>query len=177
MKDRQDVPARVDETAAQALGLVERDDAETPVPRRIEEAVMRAWDARHDASARPRYRVHPVWGALAAAACAVLIATLWLSDAGNTGSMVEPSGASAAAPSPAVVVSQLESFAPIDALLQEEPASLQLVRLSVQPSVLAALGYPLADPSDTQPLDVEVLVGLDGVPRAVRRVDAIVKSE
>jgi hypothetical protein len=44
--------------------------------------------------------------------------------------------------------------------------------LNVQPSVLTAFGYPVADPVDVQPVSVEVLVGLDGVPRAIRRLDA-----
>jgi hypothetical protein len=55
-----------------------------------------------------------------------------------------------------------------DVLLDDDRASLQLVRLSVQPSVLAAFGYPLADPADTRSVSVEMLVGLDGVPRTIR---------
>jgi hypothetical protein len=37
--------------------------------------------------------------------------------------------------------------------------------------VLTAFGYPVADPMDVRPVSVEVLIGLDGVPRAIRRLD------
>ncbi|OFW03022.1 MAG: hypothetical protein A3I61_05340 [Acidobacteria bacterium RIFCSPLOWO2_02_FULL_68_18] len=177
MKTERDVRRRAEAIAAHALGLVARDDEATPVPAHLEAAVMRAWEARGGAATRPQYRLRPAWATLAAAACAGLVAALWWTDARDTGSSVAatPAG-SAADPSSAVAASALESFAPIDALLQEDPASLQLVRLSVQPSVLAALGYPVADPSETQALDVEVLIGLDGVPRAVRQVDPMISA-
>lgn len=38
--------------------------------------------------------------------------------------------------------------------------------------MLVAYGYPLANPMDTQPVDVDVLIGLDGVARAIVPVDA-----
>jgi hypothetical protein len=176
MTDERDERPPTEDVTAAALRLVVRDDAETAVPRHIEDAVMRAWDARGAAAARPRQVRRPAW-AVFAAACAILVAALWLArDRGAAPAVVQttpvatsPTGESAAA--------SLASIAPIDVLLQEDPASLQLVRLSVQPSVLVALGDPLADPTATQPLDVEVLVGLDGVPRAVRRVDNLLNRE
>jgi hypothetical protein len=66
----------------------------------------------------------------------------------------------------------LHAIATTGVLLQDDPASLQLVRMSVEPSVLVAYGYPLANPMDTQPVDVDVLIGLDGVARAIVPVDA-----
>lgn len=178
MTDQREVRAGVEEIAAHALRQVARDDAETPVPGRIEAAVMRAWDAGNEGAAHSRYRVRPAWAALAAAACGVLIAALWLTDARNaTPTIAETPALSPADLALAADASSLESIAPIDVLLQEDPASLRLVRVSVQASVLATLGDPLADPTETQPIDIEMLIGLDGVPRTVRRVSTILNRE
>ena len=71
-----------------------------------------------------------------------------------------------------VLVYSLDSIATTEVVLQADPASLQVVRLSVQPSMLTAMGYAFANPVDTEPVNLEVLIGLDGVPRAIRRLES-----
>jgi hypothetical protein len=100
--------------------------------------------------------------AVAAAACLVLAAALWFQRVDR----------SVAVLSTEVDLDPLQTIATTGVLLQDDPASLQLVRISVEPSVLVAYGYPLANPMDTQPVDVDVLIGLDGVARAIFPVDA-----
>ena len=168
-----------EEILAEAMNLVAEEDRATEIPARLETAVMRAWDARRaQESVGPLHVARPVWAAvLAAAACAVLAAALWVQRAADTGTTSEPASAALVETPSALSVSNdvagysLDAIATTGVLLQEDRASLQLVRLSVQPSVLAAFGYPLANPTDTQPLDVDVLIGLDGVPRAMRPVE------
>jgi hypothetical protein len=163
-----------EEILAEALHLVADDDRATDIPAHLETAVMTAWDVRAGRESRG-YRLGARRigvAALATAACAVLAAALWVQRAADNGSAAGPAPA---APGETafndVTDYSLDSIATTGVLLEEDRASLQLVRLSVQPSVLAAFGYPLANPTDTQPLDVEVLIGLDGVPRAIRPVD------
>ena len=163
-----------DEILSEAIRLVAEDDRATEIPAHLETAVMKAWDVRAGRDSR-RFRLgarRVGVAALATAACAVLAAALWVQRAGDNGSATGPAPA---APGETVfddvADSSLDSIATTGVLMEEDRASLQLVRLSVQPSVLAAFGYPLANPTDTEPLDVEVLIGLDGVPRAIRPVD------
>lgn len=163
-----------EEILAEAMRLVAEQDRATDIPARLEAAVMRAWDARGaHASAGRRHVARPVWAAaLAAAACAVLAVALWVQRTAEDETGSGPASAALVeTTSNDVAAYPLDAIATTGVLLQEDRASLQLVRLSVQPSVLAAFGYPLANPTDTEPLDVEVLIGLDGVPRAIRPVE------
>lgn len=160
-----------DRALADAVRLVVRDNETTRVPRRIETSVMHAWDVQHDRRARTR-TVNLRWAApLAVAAGIVIAAVLWVTPSADPDRVAREAGRQAASFEAAEAYS-LE-FLPVDVFLQEEPASLQLVRMSVLPSVLTAFGYVPADPIDTQPLDVDVLIGLDGVPRAIHRVGSV----
>jgi hypothetical protein len=49
--------------------------------------------------------------------------------------------------------------------------SLQVVSVALPRSALAALGYPAADSAATESVRAEVIVGHDGVARAIRFVD------
>ena len=53
-------------------------------------------------------------------------------------------------------------------VLMGEASSVQYVRLSLAPRAMAAFGIPVVDPSDDRPVAVEALVGIDGIPRAIR---------
>ena len=160
------------EMLAEALRLVSRDDEHTKVPERIETLVMRAWETRALGHVQ-EYRSHSrhLWvAALTAAACAVLVAALWFQrpaeNATITQAPVNVVGETE------VLVYSLDSIATTEVVLQADPASLQVVRLSVQPSMLTAMGYAFANPVDTEPVNLEVLIGLDGVPRGIRRLES-----
>ena len=157
------------EPLAELIEAVRRDDAATRVPARIEALVLQAWDnRRHLAVERRRRTSHPVW--LAALAAAVLLAALvWLPLA-----MLDEGADIARDTSPdSFVPPSIDSIATVDVVLDEDPASFNVVQLSVQPAVLAAFGFPVASLLDDEPVDVEVLVGLDGVPRAVRYANVV----
>ena len=53
-------------------------------------------------------------------------------------------------------------------VLMEDASSVQYVRLSLAPRAVASFGLPVVDPSDDQPIAVDALIGLDGIPRAIR---------
>ena len=125
---------------------------------------MRAWDTTPARTAEREWRgTRAVWAAALAAAASLVFATaLWLQRSTETdvaGVVTESA------------VDPLDQFATASVLLQDDPASLQLVRMTVAPTVLAAYGYPLVNPTDTQPVHVDMLIGLDGVARAIRRVE------
>ena len=172
LRDQNGLGNRNVEMLAEASRLVSRDDEHTKVPERIETLVMRAWEARALGHVQ-EYRSHSrhLWvAALTAAACAVLVAALWFQrpaeNATITQAPVNVVGETE------VLVYSLDSIATTEVVLQADPASLQVVRLSVQPSMLTAMGYAFANPVDTEPVNLEVLIGLDGVPRAIRRLES-----
>ena len=159
-----------DPALAESYRLLSQDDEQTHIPARLESAVMDAWDEHARGRSVHHHRATRLaWAAvLLAAASVAFAAALWLQRAENTANVN-----TTARVTPALRGWYgTESIASPDVLLQDDPASLRLVRLNVQPSVLTAFGYPVADPVDMRPVSVEVLVGLDGVPRAIRRLDA-----
>jgi len=166
-------PGNPDPALADVFRLLSEDDEQTVVPLHIESAVMQAWDAHaRGATARHARAVRLAWAAvLLAAASVVFAAALWVQRGDRGTSNVQAAAAARPASAPDRW-SGFESIASPDVLLQDDPAALRLVRLNVQPSVLTAFGYPVADPMDLRPVRVEVLVGLDGVPRAIRRLDS-----
>jgi hypothetical protein len=158
----------------EAIEAVRRDDAATIVPSHVEAAVVRAWDEGTGASMeRQRGRSPFGWRAAAVGALAasvIVAAAVWT-----------PRGQRAvdrdAAPTESALEDPLAQFPEyastslaVDGMLDEDPASLQYVQMRVEPSVLTAFGFPVPNPADDQPVNVEVLVGLDGVPRAIRHV-------
>ena len=148
----------------EALDALRRDDAATAIPSRIEHHVMFAWDAGMGSASRRRRRRAPIWfGAMAAS---LLLAAIAFSryQGGRATPFdqprpVESAGAQSMFPGELLFT---------EVALNEDPASLQYVQLRVTPSAARRLGFPLPDLADDQPVDVEALVGLDGVPRALR---------
>ena len=153
------------EIVVRALQLIDEDDRVTEIPPHIEDTVLRAWDARAVRTVeRQRFAARHLWAAaLAAAACLIFVAALWLPRTDAPDIMVTATDE---------VADPFEVIATTGVLLHDDPASLQVVRMSVEPSVLAAYGYPLLSLTDTQPVNVDVLIGLDGVARAIRPVES-----
>ncbi len=154
----------------ESLEAVRRDDAETEIPPHLEGLVMRAWDAGAGLSVNGRSGgpSYTFWFA-AVAATVMLAVAVRLQRGDGAGNPDETRAGSALEESFAGFAEYpLESLAAVDMILDEDPAFLQCVQMSVEPSVLTAFGFPVPDPADDQPVEVEVLVGLDGVPRAIR---------
>jgi hypothetical protein len=142
-----------------ALDSIRADDGATPVPLRVQHSVMREWDMR--SARRKRRSAKLAWsGAIAASFVAAIvlsrpsIATVLHLPWADTGTLpLEIAGA---------------NLHFTDVVIDEDAASMQYVQLRMPQSALADLGLPIADPADDLTVVVEVLVGLDGVPRGLR---------
>lgn len=159
-----------DDALAESLEAVRRDDEETEVPPRVKAFVMRTWDTQLRSEPRRLSRMRrPLWfGALAASA--LLVTALWMQL--GTRDLRSTDSADATFNQPVVeqlVPHRVETMAMVDVVLDDDPSSFQLVQLRVQPAVLTAFGFPVADPADNRTVEIEVLVGLDGVPHAIRQ--------
>lgn len=141
-----------------ALKAVCEDEALARPRPQLRERVMRDWDTRQQL--RRRSRPGMVW--FAAAASVALVLT-W-SSAGNrldkgTGNTVAERTMATSPDSDALLAPDV---------LMDDASSFQYVRLSLAPRTLAALGIPVANPADDEPMAVDALIGLDGIPRSIR---------
>jgi hypothetical protein len=132
-------------------------DAATSAPLRIAAAVMVAWDA----APSPAVALRPWWRgpfALVAAAAVILIAAsvVWLA--------VSREDSPASAEQPLLTLSA-------DPLFDTE--SLHIVRVRMPRGALRALGVALVEPEAGGLVDVDVVVGDDGLPREIRRVAGV----
>lgn len=142
-----------------ALDLVRADDAATQPPIELYHRVMRIWDIERQR--RATRRPVSVWLPVAAG---VVLALAW---------PLRGDRAASVATDPQVVY-QTEVEMGSDAVLSaqvfmEDAMSLQYVRLRLRPEHLAELGIPILGATDDRAVAVEALIGLDGVPRAIRR--------
>lgn len=140
-----------------ALKAVREDDTLLLPRPQLHDRVMRAWDTRqqHRKTSRPI----ALWLA-AAASIAVLT---WSSSQ----SRLDSGTGSAVAARPIAVASDSDVLLAPDVLM-DDASSFQYVRLSLAPRTMAALGIPVVNPADDEPIAVEALIGLDGIPRAIR---------
>jgi hypothetical protein len=58
-----------------------------------------------------------------------------------------------------------------------DAGAVSVVRVRVPRSALVTLGLPLVEPNDTGSVDLEVLVGEDGIARTIRRAVAVTPQE
>ena len=129
---------------------------ETRVPARVDAAVMAAWDAHRGRTTPPTRRRWPFW--IAACAGVVLAAVVLaprLTPAGpdpGSGSLIEQE---------LVLVPEIE------------PGPLMLMRVRMTRREFSRLGVPISNPQGDGLVDVEVLVGEDGVARSIRRAVAV----
>ena len=163
MKNRFSERQAVDGVLAKAIRAVSRDDAETEVPAHLETLVMQAWDARTGANVetpnRAASRRRLLFAGLAASVM-LSSAAVWMVKRGATDDSTNVATG--------VAGYYGAEVATVDVVLDDDPASLQVVKLSIEPSVLTTFGYPVPDLVEGGPVEIEVLVGLDGVPRAIR---------
>jgi hypothetical protein len=140
-----------------SLRALATEDARVVAPAHLEAGVMRAWDA-HQAQHRAAVAV-PRWIPLvwrfAALAGVIAVSTLhmWWPSPSVDGP-------------PRTVPGAVGPF-PSDPLADR--AALTVMRVRMSRSAFASLGFPLADPDAAGLVDVEVIVGEDGVARSIRR--------
>lgn len=144
-----------------ALRTLADEEEGLATPPRVEGRLMRAFDETR--TGRSRHRRMFAGRALKAAAVFVLavLGGYWWSGGG-----AEPPSEQAPVPEPALTAPWPSSEAL--AWLDPEPGSLQVVYVRVASATLAAQGYAVGDPDGDGLVDLEVIVGDDGLARGVR---------
>lgn len=162
---------RTDSWIDSALDDLAAADARAVVPAQLEAAVLRAWDAQLMPGGATPLRPARAWQKAAAwillpAAAAVVIAIASFAldpdvtpDRRLSAVRADPIQPSPGSMDPGYVIVP-EPFA--------DPATLHVVRVRMARMALASLGMPLAEPDAEGLVDVEILVGDDGVARSIR---------
>jgi len=145
-----------DSDLADALDALRQVEARVETPPHVETALLAAWDGSH--APRSRERARSLWREVTAVAAAVTIA-VGLAHLGRelrrtTLTSIEPVGDSRTL----LVVGE--------PILQGEPV--RVVRMRVPVSTLTGLGVRPATDSAATHVDVDVIVGEDGIARAIR---------
>ena len=139
---------------ADALDELRRDEARVETPLHIEAAVLAAWDKAHAETASPGR----VWRNLAAAAAAVTIAICLTQLGRQLERLTRPAVQQATNSQTLLLVGE--------PILQGEPV--RMVRMRVPASTLTSLGVRPMAGTPGEHIDVDVIVGEDGVARAIR---------
>jgi hypothetical protein len=145
-----------DTELAAALDALRQAEVDVDTPPRVEAALLAAWDAAHTQNAAPDSR--RLWRKAGAIAAAVTIAAgLW-----QLGLQLERTTRRA--------TERAEDGRTVllvgEPILQGEPV--RVVRMRVPASTLTGLGVRSTEMDAAAEVDVDVIIGEDGVARAVR---------
>jgi len=150
-------PTQWDDTdLADALEALRRDEALVETPPHVETTVLAAWDRAH----APRIDTRPLtlWQRAGAIAASVIVAV----SLGQLGRELQRTTQASAEP-PRQSRTLLLVGEPI---LQGEPV--RVVRMRVPASTLIGMGVRSAAGDQAGHVDVDVIVGEDGIARAIR---------
>jgi hypothetical protein len=157
-----------DTILARALKDLADIEAATEAPSRIEAAVMAHWDRRSRAKADRARAVRFIRGAATTAAGITLVgALMWPRGANESAAVATPP-----MPAPDATAENLTRYTTVAVvggpLMADEP--IRVVRMRVERSALGELGISSASRADgnNDSVDIDVLVGEDGVARGVR---------
>lgn len=142
-----------------ALHALRQEQRSLEAPAEIERRVMRMWDNAHAATSRPRSGFDLRVLAMAAAVILAVSVGVWWGNGTR-----EPAPVTSAQPAVTVPWPSDETLAWLGA----DPASLQVVRIRVDSTALAQHGYAVSDPDGDGLVDVEMIVGTDGIAQTVR---------
>jgi hypothetical protein len=153
----------------EVLRAMAEEDVRLTTPPHVEQSLMHEWDARANIRSSRGDRLRDAWPILAVEASLVLAVALWqwMSVDQRRSALSETQTAPSRAPGASTAVSY-ESLAWLDT----DPASLQIVRLRVPSTTLAAQGYAVTDPDGDGSVEIEMIIGADGAARSVR-LDAV----
>jgi hypothetical protein len=139
-------------------------DAHVVAPATLKTAVLHAWDEQRRTGADPggirqvRWPTEAAWVLVPAAAALVVVFASFARDP-------------AAAPDRGMSARDRPTSRSTGYVIVPEPFSdtaLHVVRVRMARMALATLGMPIADPDAEGLVDVEILVGDDGVARSIR---------
>ena len=150
---------QLDPELRDALHALRQEHRSLEAPAEVERRVMREWDDAHAATLRPRESLGGRMLEMAAALMLAVAVTVWWRNGGQ-----EPASVTTAQPAVAAPWPSDETLAWLGA----EPASLQVVRIRVDSTALAQHGYAVSDPDGDGLVDVEMIVGTDGIAQTVR---------
>jgi hypothetical protein len=176
-------------TLAQGLKEAAEAEAELEAPAELETRMMTAFREHHRSEERAKYRQRRVrarwaeWTAIAAAAVALVTIGAWNFSRGPAGVTKNPSASvsgamnagARVAPQPEGGAETAEVFGsdfvpvPYGESMSPDDAGL-VVRVSMTRSALGSLGYPVDEMHGEEMIQADLLVGEDGLPRAVRVV-------
>jgi hypothetical protein len=154
---------RGDTRLARSLEMLAEIEDASAAPASVEAAVMARWDAAHAPQARARRR-RAMRAAVTTAAGITLVGALAWQHGSNERASDEASG-----PNPADQAQYTTVAVVGGPLMAGEP--IRVVRMRVARSVLGELGIPSPATQGTayvETVDIDVLVGEDGVARGVR---------
>jgi hypothetical protein len=153
----------VDEQELEAgLRALAREDAALQATDDVEARVMRVWDAAQ-VGRRPVPHRFASRGLRVAAALVLLAAgTYWLTGASSR------SASRAGLESRESVMASAWPSDEVQAWLELDPGPLQVVRVGVSRAALVAQGYAVNDPDGDGLVEIDVVVGTDGVPRTLQ---------
>jgi hypothetical protein len=185
-----------------ALRALVADERRVRVPPHVHAAVMQAWD-RAMSSVTPRRAPRRVRLAVVAAtiASAALIITVAFDRRRPEPTLVDPAPIASMEPLPSANMTLPEIEAPVvrskpprrrsraeraprtttGIVLVADPildgSALSVVRVRVPLSALINFGIPVPDPDAQGSVDLEMLVGEDGIARTIRRAVPVTTSE
>jgi hypothetical protein len=149
---------------AAGLRLLAAEMKNVSAPPRVEANLLRAYRERYRRRVAPTGELHQWW---AAAAAVLLVAgALWTGLRPPPGRLVAANSHVLAS---AVIEEEDTAFLPLpNAAGSPQDDDVDLVRVELPRSAVTALGMPAGDDSDAESVEAEVLVGPDGMARAVR---------
>ena len=132
-------------------------DDEAQVPAHVDAAVMAAWDAGRPRKSRTVSRPWAPWGVAFGALVLTAVLVRWI-----TSNTAVPSRTTDA---PAPLIQQEVVLVPE----LDRAGPLMLMRVRMTRREFSRLGVPISNPDGGGLVDVEVLVGEDGIARSIRR--------
>ena len=156
---------RNDARLAESLQMLAEIETASRTSTRVEAAVMARWDTEHDPRHRTRTRTRRIVRVATSVAAGITFISALAWQRGANDVQLKPDTTSTVKPDAAYTTVAVVG----GPLMADEP--IRVVRMRVARSVLGELGIPSpAQRGAAQPetVDIDVLVGEDGVARAVR---------
>jgi hypothetical protein len=158
---------------ARGLRLVAESDSGLRPPARVETRLLHAFRAQHGLVMRKERKGWLVPLSWAAAAALLLAVGLLLSITHQpVAASVAPQAAELAVADSDLAVPDSEDFIPLPSADSISPNDdVNMVRMEVPRSAMMALGFSVSADRASEPVEADVLLGSDGLARAVRFLD------